>query len=488
MAPLDYAIVLAYIAGMLLVGAALARRIGGFRDYFVAGHSLTTPLLVCSLVSTYYGLDVLFGASEVAYQEGLVAWFAYTRPYYFAILLAALFVARRLRRHDFLSLPEVAGHYYGSGTRAVIAVANALYALPLMSIMGIGVLLDVVAGVPFVWGVLAGAAVALAYTLLGGLLADAFTDTIQFVLMCVTLGLATVLALRGVGGFEGLERVLPASYLEPWGTYPTWLLIVFAGSALSALVEPAFYQRIFAAVSYRSVLIALLIGIALWAAFDWVVTVLGIAALAGGLETDPRYALITLVMEVLPAGARGLFVAGVLATAMSTIDSYLLIAGGSVAYDIYRPLVRPGLPDARLLRLTRWMVLVAALASVVLALFFRSMVTAWIFMSTLLVATALVPILAGLYAPRRPKVAAGLAASVAGLATAIAFFATVALLGTHDPELGARVWTVTLYGREVGLWQEYALLPALPASVAGFVAGQLLGRREAPPPAPGRVT
>src|SRR5690606_36308995 len=64
MTPLDYIIVGAYLAGMLTIGAAVSRRIGGFRDFFVAAGHLTAPLLICSLVSTYYGLDVLFGGSE----------------------------------------------------------------------------------------------------------------------------------------------------------------------------------------------------------------------------------------------------------------------------------------------------------------------------------------------------------------------------------------------------------------------------------------
>src|SRR5690606_14156368 len=201
---------------------------------------------------------------------------------------------------------------------------------------------------------------------------------------------------RDLGGFSGLEAALPETFFQPTGTYPTWVLIVFAASALSALIEPAFYQRVFAAVDYRAVLVALFLGIGLWAAYDWVTTILGMAAAAKGVETEPRYALLTLVLEVLPTGLRGLFVAGVLAAAMSTIDSYLLIAGGNVAYDIFRPLLRPDLGDQATLRLTRWMVVVSAVGCVGFALFFQSVVSAWIFMSTVLIAAVLVPILAGL--------------------------------------------------------------------------------------------
>jgi solute:Na+ symporter, SSS family len=478
---LDLAILLAYVGGIVLLGWAVSRRITSFRDWFVAGGRMTTPILVCTLVSTYYGLDVLFGGSEIGYTEGVVGWFYYLRPYYVVILLAALVVAPRLKRLDLLSLPDVAAATYGRGTQVTVAVASFLYALPLMAIMGIGVLLDVLLGLPFVWGVLLGAAVSIAYTLMGGLIAGALTDTVQFTLMCVTLGIAALLALNAQGGVEALERALPASYFDPVGTYPGWLLLVFALSALSVLVEPAFYQRIFAAVSYRAVMVALLIGVALWAAFDWVVTILGMAAAADGIETEPRYALLTLVIDVLPVGLTGLFVAGVVATAMSTIDAYLLIAGGNLAYDLYRPLSTRPMDDARQLRLTRWGVMVAGVVAVFFALFFQSMVTAWIFMSSMLIAAALVPVMAALYLKRRPAPEAGLWSSLGGLVVAGAFWVAVNAFGRFDPEWGTIIWAVAIAGRQVELWQEYAVLAALPVSLLAFAAGQTFGVRPTEP-------
>lgn len=478
---LDFGIVGLYVAGILVVGVAVSRRITGFRDYFIAGGSMGVPILICTLVSTYYGLDVLFGASEVGFVDGVVGWFFYSRPYYLAIIIAAVFLARRLRRRGFLSLPDVAAAAYGRGTQAVVALASFVYALPLMAIMGIGLLLEIVLGMPFVWGVLFGAAVSLVYTLLGGLLADALTDTVQFTLMCVTLGIAAMLALDAHGGITGLQQALPASYFAPRGTYPAAVLAVFSIGALSVLVEPAFYQRIFAARSQRAIIIALLAGIVLWASFDWIVTLLGMVAAAAGVDAEPRAALLALVLDILPVGLKGLFVAGVIATAMSTIDSYLLIAGGNLAYDLYRPLLRPNLGDAAVLRLTRWGVGIAAIASVAFALFFTSMVSAWVFMSSMLVSTAIVPVLASLFTSVRPKPAAGLASSLTGLTVAAAMFVLTNVYGVYDDDWGTRIWTVQLGGRAIELWQEYAVLFALPASVAAFAAGQLLGRR---PPGP----
>jgi len=479
----DLLIVAVYIAGLLAIGAVVARHIRGFDDYFVAGHRMTTPLLICTLVSTYYGLDVLFGASEVSYQEGVVAWFVYTRPYYAVILFTAFFVAPRLRRYPFRSLPDAMGHFYGERSRVVTAVASFLYSLPFMSLMGIGVLLNLVLDVPYPVGVLVGAVVALGYTLLGGLPADAITDTVQFVLMCIGLGIAAALTLGDIGGMDALQAAVPPEHFSPTGTYPPAVLVIFAATALSVLVEPAFYQRIFAAKSVRSIVAALLIGVVLWAAFDWIVTVQGIAALALGVETSPTYALLTVTLEALPIGLKGLFVAGVLATAMSTIDSYLLIAGGNITYDVYRPLRRPDLGDRELLSLTRWAVAGAAVASVVFALYFQSIVSAWVFMSSLLTASVLVPLLAALFLSRRPRAAAGFWSSITGLVTAIGFHLLVSYFGIRDAEWETVIWKLSSPGGEIAVWREYSLLVALPASAIAFAIGQIFGGDASSPPA-----
>ncbi len=58
---------------MMGLGVVLARRRGDFADFFLAGRSLTTPIRIATLVSTYYGIDVLFDTSQLAYSDSAVA-------------------------------------------------------------------------------------------------------------------------------------------------------------------------------------------------------------------------------------------------------------------------------------------------------------------------------------------------------------------------------------------------------------------------------
>jgi SSS family solute:Na+ symporter len=487
---IDYAVIAAYLAFMLLIGFYVARRMKTFDEFFIAGRTMTTPILICTLVSTYYGIDVLFGTSELAYNEGIVAWFGYSRPTYLFFIIAAFLLAGRLRAHDYRSLPDVLERYYGHGAAVFAALASFIYSLPSLGLFGMGQVSHVFFPSldPRIGALLFGG-VALIYTLMGGLLADALTDTVQFVLMCVTLGIAIPLVMSRLGSLGDVAGQLPASFFEPLGGVPVWLVIVYGATGLSILVEPALYQRIFAARSARDVRNALLIGILLWGAYDWCVTAGGIlarVAVQSGVlpaSTHPNAALLTVVAFALPAGLTGIFLAGVLAAEMSTIDSYCLVAGGNVVYDIYRPLVRPRATDQELSRLTRWGVILSWALGFVLAFYFERLLALWVFMSTILTSTVFVPVLAGLFWKGRKTKLAGLLACAGGFLSAIIYYLALHRLGAPNEQYGTFIWTVTLFGREYALWQEYALFFSLPVSAAGFLVGNLAGRTVQPPPA-----
>ena len=111
--PIDYVINTIYLAGMVCVGIWFAKKHSDFDDFFLAGRSLTTPLLITTLISTYYGVDVLFGDSQLGFTDGVVAWFGYARPTYAFFLISAFLLAKRLRKEDFKSLPDILDRYYG---------------------------------------------------------------------------------------------------------------------------------------------------------------------------------------------------------------------------------------------------------------------------------------------------------------------------------------------------------------------------------------
>lgn len=476
---LDYSILVAYFVVMLGIGLFVTSKIKKYKDYFLAGGALTTPLLVCTLVSTYYSLDVTFTTSEIGFDHGLAAWFWFSRPYYLGIFLAAILLVKRLRRHPDMTLPDVLERSYGKGTRILGAGACFVYSLPVLSISGIAIMFELVGWQQEKWiAVALGVGICALYTMMGGLWADAITDTLQFVLMCVSLAIAVPGALALVGGFEGMEAKLEPRYFEPRGNVSTGEILSWCLISLSVFVEPTFYQRIFAAKSTKDITRSLVIGIFLWAAYDWICTLLGMAGQAavrsGVLDAnlEGSQALFALCMQTLPVGLKGLFIAGLLAAVMSTVDTYSLLAAGNLVYDIYRPLVNPKMDDRSLIRGTRIAVLAVMLVGVAVEMLFDKFAHAWVFLASSLTSVVLVPTMGALFS-RSPKKAAGFASALGGALALAAFYSLLLSKGEFVEARGSYRWSVG--GLEI--WREYAVLFAVPVSAIAFFFGQFWGRR-----------
>ena len=477
-ATIDYIIIAIYLMGMIGVGVWFAKKHTDFDDFFLAGRSLTTPLLITTLISTYYGIDVLFGDSQLGFTNGVVAWFGYARPTYAFFLIAAFFLAQRLKEEDFKSLPDILDKYYGKKTRYVGAITSFIYSLPALSLYGFGMLGDVILGWEPIMGMLVLGGIALVYTLTGGFWAVVLTDSIQFLFMCVVLALAVPFAMNFIGGFDKMIDMLEPSYFDTMGDLSIWLIIIYASTGLAILVEPTFYQRIFAAKSYKNVRNALIIGIFIWGSYDWIITIIAMAAktgvLQGILPTDvaPDAALLTVMVAALPAGALGLFMAGVLSTEMSTLDSYCLVAGGNVAYDIYRPAIKPDATDEELIKKTRYGILLSWILGLAMAVSFDQMLGLWVFMASILISSVMVPILLGLFIPRFRKALAGFLSAGLGLASTVILNIYIMMTGTFD--VLEETYIIQWFG--IDFLQEFIMYITVPISLLGFFIGLILDK------------
>ena len=477
-ATIDYIIISLYLVGMVGVGLWFAKKHSDFEDFFLAGRSLTTPLLITTLISTYYGIDVLFGDSQLGFTNGVVAWFAYARPTYAFFLIAAFLLAHRLKQEDFKSLPDILDKYYGKKTRYVGAVTSFIYSLTALSLYGFGMLGEVILGWEPIMGMVVLGGIALIYTITGGFWAVALTDSVQFVLMCVVLAMAFPFAMNLIGGFDSMIEVLEPSYFDTLGDMSIWLIIIYASTGLSILVEPTFYQRIFAAKSYKNVRNALVIGIFIWGSYDWIITILAMAAkvavIQGTLPGDvaPDAALLTIMVAALPAGALGLFLAGVLSTEMSTLDSYCLVAGGNVAYDIYKPAFKPSATDQELIKTTRQGILLSWVLGFAMAISFDQMLGLWVFLASILISSVLAPILLGMYVPKFRKPLAGFLSAGLGLVSTVILNIYIMTNGVFD--LDEETYIIHWFG--IDFLQEFVMYITVPISLIGFFVGLIFDK------------
>lgn len=486
----DWAFIFIFFTLLVGIGVYFSRRKMRFDDYFSAGKRITSPILVATLVSTFYGLGALFGTGEVGYMSGIVAIFSFSLPFYLMFILMALLAPKiRDRNPEARTMVDIMGETYGKGTRIISALTSFLYSTNTMEIMGMGFIFSLFFNIPFIWGVILGTVLSLIYTFFGGLKADILSDLVQFSLMLFALGIATMISWSSMGGisgvFQGLSQFTggdPSSYFHPFGGFLTLpLFLVYGVSALAVLGDPAFFQRIFASASGKEIRRGFLLGIPLWLSFDLCVTLLGImAAAATGLgligSTHPDEGILAIVGNFLPPGLIGLFVAGLFATAMSTADSYFLVSGGNLVYDIFRPLFRPKMEDQKLTRYTRLGVLISAAISLALVFFFGRIVGVWVFQASLIINSVLVPLYGALFHRGRKTKFAGFLSSSFGFLATLIYYLLISLFGYFNPEWETYMIDILVFGKTFTIWQEYNIFFILPISALLYLLGNLLSK------------
>ena len=366
---------LAYVLYLLYAVLRVARRPArGTVDYLVAGRRLTLPAFVATLVSTWYG--GILGVGEYAWRHGLSNWLVFGVPYYLCAAVFAFLLAARARRSRMLSIPDLLEQRYGRGPALLGAGALFVMTAPAAYVLMLGVLVQLATGWPLWLAVSLGAFLSVAYVFRGGLQAVVATDRVQFVLMFTGFLVLLPVCVVQLGGWGWLQTQLPPTHLQWDGGLGWQAVFVWYFIALSTLVEPAFYQRCYAARDEKMARRGILISIAFWIGFDFLTTGAGLYARALMPDlAEPVQAFPALAARVLPGFWQGLFTVGLLATIMSTVDSYAFIAAVTLGRDLvgrWR-----GFDDERSLRSIQWSLAVTAAVASTLALVAGSVVTLW---------------------------------------------------------------------------------------------------------------
>lgn len=331
--PLDWGLVAAYFAALAVIWV---RRFGARPapdDYFVAGRAVTLPAFVATLVTTWYG--GILGVGEYAWRYGVANWVVFGVPYYLGALLFALLFAKRAREARLYTIPDLLERAHGRGPALAGAVAVFVTSAPAAYVLMLGTLFAAMFGAPLVPCVIAAAVLSVFYVDRGGLRTVILTDQIQFVLMYGGFVLMLAFLFARHGGLAFLGAHVPASHWQWHGGNAPGAIFVWYVIALGTLVDPGFWQRAYAARDPRVARDGVLWSIAFWAIFDFMTTATGLYARALLPRlADPVFAFPELARMTLPPVALGLFYLGMIATVMSTIDSYAFIAATTVGRDL----------------------------------------------------------------------------------------------------------------------------------------------------------
>lgn len=458
--PLDWGPLLLYFAFLGAVWRRALGRRGGLDDYLVAGRRVTLPAFVATLVATWYG--GILGVGEYTWRFGVSNWLVFGVPYYVGALLFAQFFARRARAATLYTIPDLLDRHYGRGPALVGALAVFVTSTPAAYVLVLGTLFAAMTGWPLVPCVIGATLFSIFYVEQGGLRAVILTDRVQVVLMYA--GFAVLLAFLFAG--HGLAPLAPGRLPE---THWSWhggngaaAVVVWYFIALSTLVDPGFWQRAYAARDSETARRGVLWSVAFWLVFDLMTTTAGLYARALLPDlADPVSAFPALADATLPPLALGVFYLGMVATVMSTIDSYGFLAATTLGRDVWWRL--RGGPEERAADWTRAGLWISGAVAATLALARRSVVDLWHDLGSLATPVLLLPVATALLGRFRVGRGATLAAMLLALAVTGGWLAARAA----SPH-GAYPFSIE------------PIYAGLAASLAVYAAGLALRRKETP--------
>ncbi len=410
-------IIVVYMAVMAAIGFMSLGKVKSSSGFFVLNRSGSTLYITGSLVATIVGASATIGMAGLGFSRGLTgAWWLLVGS--IGLIILGIFFAKRVREYGLFTLPELVGKQYGKhiGLAASILIVLAWFGVIAGQIIASGKILSVLGyGTPQMW-MLIFTAVFTCYTLIGGQYAVIRTDVIQAAIIFIGILGSLALLLPRLGGLSGLVSSLPpAKFSFPLSSnfgiidLVSYLLLI----GLTYVVGPDMYSRLFCAKDARTAKAS-----ALWAAFLIIpiafgVTIIGMGASILSPKALPEQAFPTVMTQVLPPFVSGIVLAALISAVMSSADTCLLSASTIFTVDIVK-FFKPSLSEKQVLTISRWVILVFGLFSLLLALVLKGVINSLMFAYTIFTAGVIIPVIFGFYRDKLKLTPAGALAAIIG--------------------------------------------------------------------------
>ena len=347
--------ILAYLLVQFGIGIYVSRMIRTESDYIVAGRRLGYGLSTFTIFATWFGAETTIGSAGAVYESGLAGATSDPFGYGACLLLMGLIFAAPLWRRKLTTLADLFRDRFSSGVErlAVLLMVPASLLWAAAQIRAFGQVLSASSGVAVTTMITVAAAIVIAYTAFGGMLADAWTDLVQGIVLVVGLVVLLGAFLSRTG--TSIFSQIPAGRLDAFPDGVPLLSIVEAWAIpiCGSVVAAELVSRVISArspeIARRSSIFA---GFG-YLALGFIPVTIGLAGavILPGLD-DPEQILPLLGQRYLP-GALYVIVAGALISAiLSTVDTTLLVCSSLVSHNLVVP-ARPGMSERSKVRLAR---------------------------------------------------------------------------------------------------------------------------------------
>ncbi len=470
MTTFDYLIFALYIAGVLSIGLYHFTRNKDIEDYYVGGRSVGSSYVGLSIVATDVGGGFTIGLGGLGFVMGLAgSWLLFTGLV--GAWLSAVFIIPRIKKIDvekkFMTYPDFLRYRYNDSVALVAAVISGIAYLGFAGVQmlagaklaSVTIIQNNPFGVqPITFALVFMAFITIAYTVIGGLKAVIYTDTVQWVLLLVGLVFVTIpVTLYKIGGLDTLRQKLPPEYfslsnISP-ATFINWMVTIIP----AWLIGNTIYQRMYACKNeYEAKRAWYIAGFLEYPVIAFAGVFLGMCARVVAPGAEPEMAMPILIRDVLPAGVTGIVIVAYFSAIMSSADSCLMASSGNFVTDIIERYFVRRISTKASIRLSMLVTLIIGTVSVIMAAHFTSVLSAGLYTYAFMVSGLFVPTL-GAYFWKKSSCSGAMAGMLAGGIITVLLSTNILVLPEALESLGL-----------------YAGLYGIACSAVVFVGGSLL--------------
>lgn len=350
---------------LILAGIAIwviRKKQSNTEDYFLAGRNVGWFVVGASIFASNIGSEHVVGLAGAGAGDKL-PMLIYEIQAWVVLILGWVFLPFYARSGVF-TMPEFLEKRFDARSRWVLSIFSIIaYVLTKISvtIYAGGIVVSALLGIDFWTGALGTVILTGIYTVLGGMRAVVYTETLQAIILVMGAAALTFIGLDKVGGWESMTQTVGPEYFNMWrpATDPDfpWPSLLITSTIVGIwywCTDQYIVQRTLTARNIKEGRRGTIFGALLKLLPVFLFLIPGIIALTlkmrGELHWDsPDEAFPVLMSNLLPSGLRGLVAAGLLAALMSSLASVFNSCSTLFTVDIYKKL-RPNTPEKKLVQ------------------------------------------------------------------------------------------------------------------------------------------
>ena len=363
-----YTVLVLYLGIMAFIGWYAGRKTNNIGDFFVLSGKAGVVVSGIAYFSTQFSMGTFLGTPGTIYGVGYAGMAISVPGAVFCMILPALLIGRKLitlgHKYGFLTMADyLTDRYHSKNMSGVLGVMMLFFLVPMMGaqIIGAGVIVHVFTGLPEWVGVVGMGIIVILYCMTGGMKGAMMTDVIQGSLMIATAVVTFIVSIVMGGGFSNINQTLQ-SMNEAYLTFPgangympwTYYISNIVLWSFFTMGQPHLFTKFFAMKDHKTMFKAILLGTAGMFFSATLIEWAGVNGIASIQNIEKADQIIPMILQRgMNPFLASIFIAGIVAAGMSTIDGILVTTTGAVTRDIYQKIINKNATDEAVMSLSK---------------------------------------------------------------------------------------------------------------------------------------